>query len=66
MLFVPVLSILLYSCTKELTYHRDDIEPQLLVNAQMTVGDTLHVVYLAIEYNLGDPMMVTLSFPVDY
>lgn len=49
MLFVPVLSILLYSCTKELTYHRDDIEPQLLVNAQMTVGDTLHVVYLAIS-----------------
>ena len=46
---VAALSVLLCSCTKDVTYHRDGIEPQLLVNAQMTVGDTLHLVYLAIS-----------------
>ncbi len=37
------------ACVKELTFHRDDIRPQLTVNAQMIVGDTLHTVYLSIS-----------------
>lgn len=39
------------ACTKEVTFHRNDIEPQLMLNAQMVAGDTLHTVYMAISRN---------------
>lgn len=38
-----------WACEKELTWHRDDIPEQLQVNAQLTVGDTLHIVHLAVS-----------------
>lgn len=40
-------------CAKEIEFHRNDIRPQLLMNSQMTVGDTLHLVYLAISKDLN-------------
>ena len=40
-------SVLLGACTKDIDYNLKDIKPQLIVNSQMTVGDTLHLVYLA-------------------
>lgn len=46
---IAVITLSVCACTKEVTFHRDDIKPQLMVNAQMTVGDTIHLVYLAIS-----------------
>jgi len=42
-------SVLLGACTKDIDYNLKDIKPQLIVNSQMTVGDTLHLVYLAVS-----------------
>ncbi len=52
LLYVTVLATVFSACTKEIDFHRNDIKPQLLMNAQMTVGDTLHIVYLAISKDL--------------
>lgn len=43
------LTLAACSCEKEVTFHRDDIEAQLQMNAQMCVGDTVHAVYLAVS-----------------
>lgn len=43
------LSVMTCACVKEVTFHRDDIKPQLMLNAQMVVGDTLHTVYMSIS-----------------
>ncbi len=43
------LTIAVCSCEKEMDFHRDDIEAQLQMNAQMCVGDTVHAVYLAVS-----------------
>ena len=50
------------ACTKEVTFHRNDIEPQLMLNAQVVAGDTLHTVYMAISRNdrIG---LVSISTP---
>lgn len=42
-------AILLGACTETLDYHRTDIPPQLNMNAQLKVGDTLHLVHLCIS-----------------
>lgn len=41
------------ACTKDIDFHLKDIRSQLIVNAQMTVGDTLHLVYLAISKDVS-------------
>lgn len=46
-----VLSVATCACVKEVTFRRDDIKPQLMLNAQMVAGDTLHTVYMAISRN---------------
>ncbi len=43
------VTALFVACTKDIDFHLKDIRPQLIVNSQMTVGDTLHLVYLAIS-----------------
>lgn len=53
LLYITVLVTVFAACTKEIDFHRNDIKPQLLMNAQMTVGDTLHLVYLAISKDLS-------------
>ncbi len=47
---ICILSAAMFvACTKDIDFHLKDIRPQLIVNSQMTVGDTLHLVYLAIS-----------------
>lgn len=40
---------LMGACQKELTYNRKDIQPRLNLNAQLKVGDTLHIVHLCLS-----------------
>ena len=48
-IFIAAVSVLLGACTKDIDFNLKDIRPQLIVNSQMTVGDTLHLVYLAVS-----------------
>ncbi len=49
LIFIAAVSVLLGACTKDIDFNLKDIKPQLIVNSQMTVGDTLHLVYLAVS-----------------
>ena len=53
LLYITTLATALSACTKDIDFHRDDIKPLLMMNSQMTVGDTLHLVYLAISKDLS-------------
>lgn len=46
---IATISVLLGACTKDIDFNLKDIKPQLIVNSQMIVGDTLHLVYLAVS-----------------
>ncbi len=43
------VTILTVACTKDIDFNLKDLKPQLIVNSQMTVGDTLHLVYMAVS-----------------
>ncbi len=47
------VAILSVACTKDIDFNLKDLKPQLIVNSQMTVGDTLHLVYLAISNDVN-------------
>lgn len=49
LIFIAAVSALLGACTKDIDFNLTDLKPQLIVNSQMTVGDTLHLVYLAVS-----------------
>lgn len=49
LIFIAAVSTLLGACAKDIDFNQKDIKPQLIVNSQMTVGDTLHLVYLAVS-----------------
>lgn len=53
LLLAAVVGLTAGSCTKDIDFHRDDIKPLLMVNSQMTVGDSLHLVYLAISKDVS-------------
>lgn len=53
LLLAAVVGLTAGACTKDIDFHRDDIKPLLMVNSQMTVGDTLHLVYLAISKDVS-------------
>ncbi len=46
-----VFGVATCACVKEVIFHRNDIKPQLMLNARMVAGDTLHTVYMAISRN---------------
>lgn len=49
LLITALLTAALGACSKEIVFNRNDISPTLLVNSQMTAGDSFHIVYLAIS-----------------
>lgn len=53
LLYIAILYIFASACTKNIDFHRDNIKPLLMMNAQMTAGDSLHLVYLAISKDLS-------------
>lgn len=53
LLLAAVVGLTAGACTKDIDFHRDDIKPLLMMNSQMTVGDTLHLVYLAISKDVS-------------
>ena len=46
---LSVTIALLASCTRELTDQLGEIQPQLNMNAQLKVGDSLHIVHLCLS-----------------
>ena len=52
-LYIALVSIVVEACTKDIDFHRNDIKPILMLNSQMTVGDTLHLVYLGVSNDVS-------------
>lgn len=51
-LFLIVAISLAVSCERELDYHRNDIQPQLMMSAQLIAGEPEHVVHLSISQDV--------------
>lgn len=49
LLFLTAAVSFAVSCERELDYHRNDIQPQLMLSAQLIAGEPEHVVHLSIS-----------------